>query len=152
MSWDLGERRARCLEGHPPHLLLPGVPALLQASGSEGRDPWPPRRAHQGAAGAGANSEWAHQGAETQVSSGPSMAPPSHLLICCLLSKKYFPENRVPSLQLIFCHFVLYCWESHFLSMDFICELNDFTTWSLSFLPLCLPKAFQDSGLTFIYW
>lgn len=43
--------------GRPPHLPLPSVPALFQASGSEGRDPRPPGRAHQGASGAGADSE-----------------------------------------------------------------------------------------------
>lgn len=105
-SWDVGERKNSVSGGCLPHLLLPWVPALFQASGGESRDPRPPRRAHQGASGAGADSEWAHQGAETQVSSGPSMAPPATagVVVCWIQITPLRTGPLTTSLQFISWH------------------------------------------------
>lgn len=107
MSCLGGERETSVVWRVPSSPAIPWVPALLQASGSESRDPWPPRRAHQGASGAGADSEWAHQGAETQVSSGRSMARPATCWACCFLRNALLRTGPLPtSLQLSSWHLV----------------------------------------------
>lgn len=48
--------------------LLLCAPVIFQAASCEGRDPWSPRRAHQGAPGNGTDPEWTHQGTKAKVS------------------------------------------------------------------------------------